>query len=336
MPDDASHELPADLVGLLPHRPPFRFVDAVDAIEPALRCARATASPVTNRSSPGHFPGNPVFPGVLQLEALAQTGAIAVLADARYADKLPLFGGVEDTRFRRIVRPGDELVLEVTMERLERAWRLGSWCRDGRRRGDVPRPHPLRARARVMPARTRASWSAGASAIRPTVAAARDPRSCTAAGGRSRARAGTSDRPGPGPATPSSPRRDRACARLGRGAKGAKMITSNATTDAPTISPTTNGTTAKGYRTESRPGGMMHTTLLRPSGGMADTTDSKSVARKGVWVQVPPRARRSRTSCDIDDALRPVDGNASDSSVLCAIGRSASAGCRGWRARRPR
>jgi 3-hydroxyacyl-[acyl-carrier-protein] dehydratase len=74
----------------------------------------------------GHFPGNPVFPGVIQLEALAQTGAIAVLADERYAGKLPLFGGVEEVRFRRLVRPGDVLVTAVELERLSAR---GGWGR---------------------------------------------------------------------------------------------------------------------------------------------------------------------------------------------------------------
>ena len=63
---------------------------------------------------------------MLQLEALAQAGAIAVLADARYADKLPLFGGVEDVRFRRLVRPGDVLDLAVDIERLSAR---GGWGR---------------------------------------------------------------------------------------------------------------------------------------------------------------------------------------------------------------
>jgi 3-hydroxyacyl-[acyl-carrier-protein] dehydratase len=114
------------VVALLPHRPPFRFIDAVDALEPGVS---VRARYVVTGDEPflaGHFPGNPVFPGVLQLEALAQTGAIAVLADARYAGKLPLFGGVEDVRFRRVVRPGDELVLAVEMERLSAR---GGWGR---------------------------------------------------------------------------------------------------------------------------------------------------------------------------------------------------------------
>ncbi len=122
-----------DLVALLPHRPPFRFVDSVDEFEPG---ASVTARyRVTGEEDflAGHFPGNPVFPGVIQLEALAQAGAIAVLADERYAGKLPLFGGVEKVRWRRIVAPGDDLVLTVTLERLSArgGWGQGAASVDG-------------------------------------------------------------------------------------------------------------------------------------------------------------------------------------------------------------
>ncbi|HEY4375807.1 MAG TPA: 3-hydroxyacyl-ACP dehydratase FabZ [Acidimicrobiales bacterium] len=112
-PDDS-----AALVGLLPHRPPFRFVDAVDELEPGRRVVARWLVTGEEPWLAGHFPGNPIVPGVLQLEALAQAGAIAVLADPDYANRLPLFGGVEDVRFRRQVVPGDEITLTVEIERL--------------------------------------------------------------------------------------------------------------------------------------------------------------------------------------------------------------------------
>ena len=112
------------LVSLLPHRPPFRFVDSVSAHEPGASVTARYRVTGDEAFLAGHFPGNPVFPGVLQLEALAQAGAIALLSDERYAGSLPLFGGVEDVRFRRMVRPGDEITLAVEIERLSRR---GGW-----------------------------------------------------------------------------------------------------------------------------------------------------------------------------------------------------------------
>ena len=107
-----------DPVGLLPHRPPFRFVDAVDELVPGQRVRARYRVTGDEAFLAGHFPGNPILPGVIQLEALAQAGAVALLSDERFAGSLPLFGGVEDVRWRRLVRPGDELELEVVMDRL--------------------------------------------------------------------------------------------------------------------------------------------------------------------------------------------------------------------------
>ncbi len=115
----------AALVSLLPHRPPFRFVDVVDAIAFAEHIEARWQITGDEAFLQGHFPGNPIVPGVLQLEALAQAGALTLLGDERYAGKLALFAGVEKVRFRRVVRPGDELSLVVDVERLSAR---GGWA----------------------------------------------------------------------------------------------------------------------------------------------------------------------------------------------------------------
>jgi 3-hydroxyacyl-[acyl-carrier-protein] dehydratase len=99
---------------ILPHREPFLLLDTVEELEPGARVVARKR--VTADDCAGHFPGNPIMPGVKMVEALAQAGAVAVLSEPENEGKLALFAGIDDVRFKRIVRPGDELTLECTLE----------------------------------------------------------------------------------------------------------------------------------------------------------------------------------------------------------------------------
>lgn len=107
-----------DPIDVLPHRPPFLFVSEIVAVEPGRTATGRWHLSGEEAFFAGHFPGRPTLPGVLMVEALAQVGGIAVLADPRFADRLALFGGIDKARFRRQVLPGDTLDLEVTVGRL--------------------------------------------------------------------------------------------------------------------------------------------------------------------------------------------------------------------------
>ncbi len=110
-------ELPAP-IDLLPHRPPFLFVDELTELTPGERVRGLWRLTGDEWFFPGHFPERPVVPGVLQIEALAQTGACAVLAEEKFAGKIPYLTGVNGAKFRRPVEPGDTLEMEVTFGRL--------------------------------------------------------------------------------------------------------------------------------------------------------------------------------------------------------------------------
>ena len=104
----------AEIEQIIPHRDPFLLVDEVLELVPGERVvARKT---VTDEDCAGHFPGNPIMPGVKMVEALAQCGAVAVLSQPENQGKLALFAGIDDVRFKRVVRPGDVLELVCTIE----------------------------------------------------------------------------------------------------------------------------------------------------------------------------------------------------------------------------
>jgi 3-hydroxyacyl-[acyl-carrier-protein] dehydratase len=100
---------------LLPHRPPFLF-EVLELVPGQSARARLFVDPEAPFFA-GHFPGNPILPGVIIVEALAQTGALATLAEPGMEGKLALFAGIERARFRRVVRPGETLELETRLTR---------------------------------------------------------------------------------------------------------------------------------------------------------------------------------------------------------------------------
>jgi len=103
---------------LIPHRPPFLLVDEILELEPGKRVVGQREIRADDWWFPGHFPQRPVMPGVLTIEAIAQAGAVAVLADEANAGKIPFFAGIDGCRFKRVVEPGDLLTLECEFTRI--------------------------------------------------------------------------------------------------------------------------------------------------------------------------------------------------------------------------
>ena len=104
-----------EIMEILPHRPPFLLVDRIVECEPGKSAKGIKCVSMNEPFFPGHFPGQPIMPGVLILEALAQTGAVAALSLPENRGKLALFGGIKNARFKRQVVPGDVLELKCTL-----------------------------------------------------------------------------------------------------------------------------------------------------------------------------------------------------------------------------
>jgi 3-hydroxyacyl-[acyl-carrier-protein] dehydratase len=111
---------------IIPHRYPFLLVDRITELEPGRRAVGRKQVSSGDPYFPGHFPGYPVMPGVLIVEALAQVGAIALLTTDDFKGKLALFAGIDNVRFKRQVAPGDTLVLSVELGQLRRTIGTGT------------------------------------------------------------------------------------------------------------------------------------------------------------------------------------------------------------------
>ncbi|MBE3578324.1 MAG: 3-hydroxyacyl-ACP dehydratase FabZ [Caldanaerobacter subterraneus] len=105
-----------DIRKILPHRYPFLLVDRIIELEEGKRAVGIKNVTANEPFFQGHFPDNPIMPGVLIVEALAQMAGIAVMNVEEFKGKLGLFAGIDKCRFKKVVRPGDQLILEVSIE----------------------------------------------------------------------------------------------------------------------------------------------------------------------------------------------------------------------------
>lgn len=97
---------------IIPHRHPFLLIDCIEELEPGVRAVGYKSITFNEPQFAGHFPGQPVMPGVLMIEALAQVGAVAILSVEENKGKTAFFGGINNAKFKQIVVPGDRLKLE--------------------------------------------------------------------------------------------------------------------------------------------------------------------------------------------------------------------------------
>ena len=104
-----------EIMNMLPHRYPFLLVDRLEVEVPGEKGVGIKNVTMNEEFFQGHFPGNPVMPGVLTLEALAQAGAVAILSVEENRGKIAFFGGIQKCKFKGMVYPGDKLKLETTI-----------------------------------------------------------------------------------------------------------------------------------------------------------------------------------------------------------------------------
>ena len=108
-----------EIMDILPHRQPFLLIDTVEELELGVRAVATKNVTFNEPYFAGHFPGNPVMPGVLIVEALAQTGAVAILSQPEWKGKTAYFAGIDKARFKQKVVPGDVLTLETEIIKIK-------------------------------------------------------------------------------------------------------------------------------------------------------------------------------------------------------------------------
>ncbi len=102
-----------EIMEMIPHRYPFLLIDTIEELKPGVRAVGKKCVSMNEPYFQGHFPGNPVMPGVLIIEALAQVGAVAILSQPEWKGRTAYFAGIDKARFRQKVVPGDVLTLEM-------------------------------------------------------------------------------------------------------------------------------------------------------------------------------------------------------------------------------
>ncbi|HLO04440.1 MAG TPA: 3-hydroxyacyl-ACP dehydratase FabZ, partial [Symbiobacteriaceae bacterium] len=113
------------IMAIIPHRQPILMVDRILEVEPGKRVVGLKNISANDPIFQGHFPNFPIFPGVLIVEALAQAGAVALMSMPEFADKLPVFLGIDECKFKKPTLPGDQLRLEVEITGMKRGLGIG-------------------------------------------------------------------------------------------------------------------------------------------------------------------------------------------------------------------